>query len=112
MIAQRDALLTARFGGARGRSNNGRPSIAANGLEMCIATNALCPGGVRLGHSAMSALLTNGRLYLTKSCERVDRATSRPFLITCRRSGCSRIASCTEGAPTTTRSARLPGEMP
>ena len=34
MIAQRDALLTARFGGARGQSNDGQPSIAANGFEV------------------------------------------------------------------------------
>src|SRR5204863_6730344 len=45
-------------------------------------------------------------------CVILERATSRPSLNTCKRGGCSRSASCSEGAPTTTKSARLPGAMP
>ena len=50
--------------------------------------------------------------YAKSSWVSVERATSRPFLNTCRRGGCTRRASCVDGAPTTTRLAVMPGAIP
>src|SRR4029079_10588917 len=50
--------------------------------------------------------------YARSSCVSVERATSRPFLSTWRRGGCTRSASCVDGAPTTTKLAVMPGAMP